>query len=181
MIGDLNKWETMGGHCCDPVTMMIVATGAQAFGQFQQGRAAQQSAEYNAAIARQNAERTRQQTEVAKEQQDRERRLRLGANIASGAASGVGIENLGDVMASNAMQEELDLLTLESEGLLRAQDFETQASLQEARGKQAMQSGIMGAGTTILGGISNQMGRSGGSVKPKGETIYWNQGGRTRI
>lgn len=161
---------------CDPVTMTVLAVGVQAFGQIQQGQAAKRSADYNAAISRQNAETTRQQTEARKETQDRERRLRLGANIASGGASGVGSEAFGDVMASNAMQEELDLLTLESEGLLQARDFEAQANLQKAEGRQALTSSIIGAGSTILGGVSNGLGGS----QPK-ETINWNGGGTTRI
>lgn len=164
-----------GQHLYDPVT--IAAVAFQAFGKIQEGRAAKQSADDNAAVSRQNAERVRQQTEAQKETQDRERRLRLGANIAAGGASGVGIESFGDVLSSSAMQEELDLLTLESEGLLRSRDFETQAELQKLQGRQALSSSIIGAGSTVLGGVSDYMNLNkdtsplytkskGGMVKP---------------
>lgn len=157
----------------DPLT--IAAVALTSFGKIQEGRAAKQSANYNAAIARQNAETTMQQTNAAKETQDRERRLRLGANIAAGGASGVGIESVGDVFSSNAMQEELDLLTLESEGLLRARDYTAQANLQKAQGRNAMNSAIIGTGSSILGELSSGVGQK------TSETINWSDGTKTRI
>ena len=160
MISDLFGSDVTGRcasceHICDPMTIAMV--GLQAFGKVQEGRAAKQSADYNAAIARQNAETTKQQTQAALDKQDRERRLRLGANIAASGASGVGMESFGDIMASSAMQEELDMLTLESEGLLKARDYEASANLYKAEGSNAMSSAIIGAGSSVLGGVNKYM------------------------
>ena len=146
----LNRpWETMGGFCQDPLTVATVAFTA--FGKIQEGRAAKSAADFNAKVAQRNADISKQQTQVRKERHDKERRLRAGANIASAGASGAGIESFGDILSDNAMQEELDLLTIESEGLLQKQNFEIEASQQKAAGKNAMMSGIIGAGTSILG------------------------------
>jgi hypothetical protein len=147
------------------------------FGKIQQGRAAKQAADYNATIARQNAETTKQQTQAALDKQDRERRLRLGANIAASGASGVGMESFGDIMASSAMQEELDMLTIESEGLLRSRDFEAQANMYDVQGRNAMSQAIIGAGSSVLGGVSDKL----GSNKAPKDTINWTDGTKTRI
>lgn len=157
-------------ECCDPVTMTIVATGFQALSSIQQGQAAKAEADYNATIARQNAETTRQQTIAAKETQDRERRIRRGTAIAGAGASGAGIESFGDILSSSAQQEALDLLTLESEGLLRARDYEAQASLYKTQGQNAMNSAIIGAGSQILGGASKLGAFNGSSYSTSGRT-----------
>lgn len=160
MISDLFGSDVTGrcgecSHVSGPLQIAMV--GLQALGKIQEGRAAKQAADYNATIARQNAETTKQQTQAALEKQDRERRLRLGANIAASGASGVGMESFGDIMASSAMQEELDMLTLESEGLLKARDYEAQGNLYKAEGSNAMSQAIIGAGSSVLGGVNKYM------------------------
>lgn len=87
---------------------------------------------FNADIAAQNAEIVEGQTRAELEKADRERRLRLGANIASSGGSGVGMDSALDILQDNAAQEELNLLTIESEGLLRQREFTTQEELLRA-------------------------------------------------
>lgn len=153
------------GHLYDPVTMTIVATGVQALGSIREGNAAKAQANYEAGIARQNADRVAQQTAVQSEQQDREQRMRRGANIAAAGGSGVGLDSFGDILQQNAMQERLDILTLESEGLLQQQNFESQASLAKQRGKNAQIGGYVGAASSILGGASKFGGSKLGNQK----------------
>lgn len=183
----MNKWEKWAsgeqyeaGFCRDPITIAVVASTAfQAIGAIQQGQAAKAEADYNARISEQNAEISRQQTKAQLDTQDRERRLRAGSAIAAAGASGTGIESFGDVLSSSAMQEELDLLTLKSEGLLRERDYTNQASLLKAKGKNAQRQGYMQAASAILGGGTKLMGGGSGGMKPK-ETIDWRQGGTSR-
>ena len=86
----------------------------------------------DAETAKVNATLTEQQTKQALEKQDRERRLRAGAARAAAGASGTLFTGSPlDVMQSSATQEALDLLTIESEGDLREQQFRAQAK--EAR------------------------------------------------
>jgi len=166
----VNKWEKWAsgeqyesGFCREPITIaMVASTAFQAIGAIQQGQAAKAEADYNAQIAEQNAAITRQQTEAAVDKQDRERRLRAGAARAGAGASGIGIESFGDVLSSSAMQEELDLLTLKSDGLLQERNFKNEATLSRTRGKNAQKQGYMKAASAVLGGASGMMGGGGG-------------------
>lgn len=130
---------------------MALATGLGGLASFRSSQAEEQAAKANARIAEQNAETTRQQNDVALERQDRESRLRKGSAIAAAGASGTGISSFGDILQSSAAQEELDLLTLKSEGILRENDFVNDASLSKSKAKSAKQQGQLGAASSILG------------------------------
>lgn len=152
---------TTCSELCDPVTALAIAsTGFKVFSAIQEGQAASSIAERNAEIAK---AQTSQQLEV----QDRERRLRRGANIASAGASGVGIESFGDILQSSAIQEEMDLLNIKSEGLLKQQRFESEAS-------QAKSKMYTNVGSAILGGASSLYG--GSSKSPSGTGSYGSVG-----
>ena len=124
----------------------FISLGMQVFGGLQQqnaGRAeaaaqqAQLSAqaqanEFNANVARENAKIVEGQTAAALSKADRERRMRLGANIAAGGASGTGVSSAGDILQSNSAQEELNLLTIKSEGLLKERSYLQNAALDDA-------------------------------------------------
>lgn len=178
MIPDVEKFLRTGRcqeamHLYDPVTMIAVAsTAMQVMGTIQEGQAAKATADYNAEMATRNAKITEQQTTAAMETQDRERRIRRGQAIAGAGASGTGIESFGDILSSSAQQESMDLLTLQSEGLLRKRDFEAEASLQKTAGQNAMNSAILGAGSQLFAGGSKIFGGQTPSA-PK-ETITWN-------
>lgn len=105
------------------------AMQAQAAAQIQQQQAQAAAARYNQQIAEQNAKTVEQQTQAEVEIQDKQRRLRAGAAAAAAGASGIGAESFGDIFLSNAAQEELDLLTIKSEGALKAQDYRQQGQL----------------------------------------------------
>lgn len=158
-------WETLGAMRCDPVTIALVAsTAISAVGAISSGNAAKSQADYQAKVAENNAITVGQQTAANVEAQDRDRRLRRGANFASAGASGVGIDSFGDILQQNAALEQLDILTIQSEGLLQQQNFESEASLAKARGKSARTAGYIGAASSILGGAS----KLGGGAAPAG-------------
>lgn len=164
----------------DPLTLAMV--GVKVLGGFMQSRAqeaqyaAQQqqlqaqaaAADYNKRIAEQNAEIVSQQTQAELEKQDRERRLRAGMSRASAGASGIGAESFGDILQSSAAQEELDLLTIQSEGLLRQREFEQQAGLlgmeaQSSRGQAKMvkSAAKTSKAASLISGISSGLGAYG--------------------
>ena len=118
-----------------------------------------------AQISEQQAELMKLQQALVTEKQDRERRLRRGANIAAAGASGTGIESFGDILQSSAMQEELDLLNIQSQGLLKERDFKTEARLSKARGSAAKTGAFLSAGSQILGGASRAMSAGAGGQK----------------
>lgn len=108
------------------------AIKAESAAQQAQLAAQAQANEFNANVARENAKIVEAQTAAELSKADRERRMRLGANIAAGGASGVGVSSAGDILQSNAAQEELNLLTLKSEGLLKQRSYLQNAALDEA-------------------------------------------------
>ena len=185
-------WETMGGFCQDPVTvtmLTIASTGLQAISAIKEGQAASAEAKYTSQVADRNAQISQQQTEQALETQDRERRLRRGAAMASAGASGVGIESFGDILSSSAAQEEMDLLNIKNEGLLQQQNFQSESAFAKAKGKQAKSNSYLKAGAAILGGASslysggtssnfynNKTGSMGASSSRlrNGTTVNWN-------
>jgi hypothetical protein len=136
---------------------------ASIVGTLSSANAAQGQADYQSKVAQQNANTVAQQTAANAEAQDRQNRLRRGANIAAAGASGVGTDSFGDILQNNAALEQLDMLTIQSEGLLQQRNFESEASLATARGKSARTSGYIGAASSILGGASNlNLGGGGG-------------------
>ena len=150
-------WETCGNFCQDPVTLFVLSAASTAFsvfGAISEGQAAKNEASYQSQIAGQNAETAKQQTRAAVEKQDMERRMRRGTAMASGGASGVGVESFGDVLQMNAQNEALDILTLKSEGLLQQRNFNNDANLANARGKNAVTGSYIKAGSALLGGAS---------------------------
>ncbi len=100
-------------------------TAAKASMQAQQAQA--QASEYNARIARENAAIAESNTAAEVARADRERRLRTGANIA--AAGGSGSLSFMDIAMDNAAQEELNILTIKQQGLLKQRSFQQQAGL----------------------------------------------------
>lgn len=131
-------------------TLGAIGTGLSALGTIKQGQAAGASAKYNANVAEQNAQITEQQGKAQEEAAQRESRLRYGSNIAGASASGVGVGSFGDVLKDNAMQDELDLLTIRQNTNLRKQGFMQDAALTRAEGKSARQASYIGAGTKLL-------------------------------
>lgn len=138
------------------------AAGDNAAAQQAQLQAQADTASFNASVSRENAKIVEQQTASELQRADRERRLRVGANIASAGASGIGIGSLLDTMQSSAAQEELNLLTIESEGLLKKRSFEQNASLDGASSKNTLnqipmvkKAGKTRSASAILGGISS--------------------------
>lgn len=133
----------------------LAGTALSALGSMQEGQAAQQSAAYNAAVARQNAQVAEYQTKQNLEKQDRERRLRMGAMRA--AQGGSGVRTSGDLFASSAAQEELDLMTIASEGALKKQGYQSTAMLESMKGKSAKRAGYIGAGASLLSGAARML------------------------
>ncbi|MEH6358830.1 MAG: hypothetical protein V7745_07560 [Pseudomonadales bacterium] len=133
--------------------LLVVGTAVSAVGAISQGQAAKSAAKFNADVAKVNATQSRLQAGAAAESQDRQRRLRAGANRAALGGSGVTAEGSPlDVFADNARQEKLDELRILHAGEVSATGFEADAAIEKIRGKSAQRSGLFGAAGTLLGG-----------------------------
>lgn len=135
---------------------MIAGTAMSAISSIQQGQAAQQAGQYNAAIAQQNAAASRQQAEANAAAQQRKARMQIGAMRAGYGASGVGIEGSPlDVIESSATLAELDRQNILYGGEMKSTGYESTAGLELMRGSAAETQGLMSAGSTLLSAYGN--------------------------
>jgi hypothetical protein len=154
----------------DPFTW-IAAIGLVlgAYGTVQQGKAADDQAQFAAAVANRdaklseaNAEVTNLQAGQREEQQRREAARRLGAIRGQIAQSGTGLGGSNaDIYGQSARDAELDALNIRYAGLMESKGLLNQASAQRTNaqglimeGKQAKQAGYMRAGTQLVSGGS---------------------------
>lgn len=138
-----------------------------------QQQAAANAAAFNAEIARKNAAIEESKTQAELEKADREKRLRLGGNIASAGASGMSFSgsSLIDILSDNAAQEELNIGTIKQQGFLAKQNYLQQAGLYNASaanaagqisgikkaGKYKTASSILKSTPDILSGVTRLM------------------------
>jgi hypothetical protein len=115
--------------------------------------AAYTSAKYNAALARQNANWTRQETAENARQQNVEGRKQLGEMRASYGISGVTIEGSAfDVLEQSALAAKRDELNIQVEGARKSRSLEQGAELTMYQGKAAQQVGYYkGTGQAVNG------------------------------
>ena len=154
---------------CELTTMLMLgSTLLGAAGAVQQGKAAQQSANYNAKVADMNAKISERQARDAVERgqmEEQQQRMKtaqiLGQQRAAMAANGVDL-TFGsplDTLVDTATMGELDALTIRANTYREERDIRqqgnnqtAQASALRAEGANARKTGFMDAFGTILGG-----------------------------
>lgn len=127
---------TAGAFALAP-TLSTLATGFGVMSAVQSGQAAsaqyaanQRVAEYNAAIARQQAETTRAVYGQKEEAQRREAAFILGKQRAAGAQAGLGLGgSFADVSEQSAVMAELDALNIRYTGEMEAKGLMSQSNL----------------------------------------------------
>ena len=134
------------------IALAVASTAMSAYGAIQQGNAANQAAKFNSAVANNNAIAARQNASENAKRQQREARQRAGANRANAAASGTFGGSAFDLLEDNAMEEELDRLTIIHQGELKASGLEASGGLMSAQGRQAQTAGYFGAAGALLKG-----------------------------
>jgi len=125
--------------------------GLSSYGSLQEGYARGNAAEFNANVARQNAELTRQQTI------EDERRFRVQTRKALGglktAYSASGVTQGGsvlDVLQESAANAELDALTMRHAGETKRIGFLNEAMLQDYAAKYAIKGAKINAAASLL-------------------------------
>lgn len=143
----------------DPVTLGLIGTAVSAVGMLSNAAAQSNAAEYNAAVARQNAEIMNQQGAAAAEAQSREARAKIGLMSANYAASGVDVGSGSplDVLAESAAMAKLDNLTTKYNYSLKATGYQNSATLDTMNANNAMTSGFLSAAGTALGGAAKSL------------------------
>jgi hypothetical protein len=102
-----------------------------------------------------------QQGEAAAEQQQKQAKQAIGAEIAGYGASGVssGAGSALDVLASSASNAELDRQNLLYDSKLRALGYRDQSDLDNAAAGNAQTAGELKAGSALLTGAANIAGK----------------------
>lgn len=139
------------------LALAVIGTGLSAIGSIAAGQAKQQAADYQAAVANNNARYARQVGQVDAENQKVSTGQVIGAQKAAQAANGVDIGSGSalDVRTSAAELGELDALTIRNNAENKAKNYEAQATLFQMEGKADALSGWLGAASSIVGGASN--------------------------
>lgn len=151
-----------------PEVMMfaqIAGTAMSVIGALNQGQQAKSAANYNAAVANNNAIASRQQAEANAAAQQRKARLQLGSMRAGYGASGITMEGSAmDVLEQSAATAELDRQNILYGGELKAGGYQSTAGLELMRGEHAETASYFNAGSALLSGMG-KMGAfdSGGS------------------
>lgn len=126
------------------LAFLAFGTGVSAIGQIQQGNAARRAGEFNAQVSQNNAVASRASAAEDARRFRRVARKQEGERIVGGASL--------DLLEDNAMEEELEALTILHGGEIQAIGFENTAKIQRAGGRAAQTAGFVGAaGTTLLG------------------------------
>lgn len=150
----------------DPATLTIASMGASALGSIAQGRAASNSAKYNAAVAANNAIIADQNAKWASQEgnakvsaQGIRNAQNMGTLKANQGASGVtvGTGSNAEVQASQAAIGQLDAMTIRSNAareaygyLTQSNSFKAQEQLDRSQAKYAKQAGYLGAANSLL-------------------------------
>ena len=158
----------------DPITMGVVALGSagiSAVGALEEGQAASNAANYNAAVAGFNAQQATRNAAMASEtgsakaaMQGRETRAAFGSERAREAGGGLS-PNSGsatDVQQSTAELGHLDALTIRTNAAkeaygyqVQSTNFQNEGELDRYSAKQAKTASQIKAASTLLGGASN--------------------------
>ena len=141
---------------------VIGGTALSANAAMQQGNAAKQTANYNAAVSRNNATATEMASAAESDRKNLDARRLLASGVAAAGASGVD-PNSGsplEVVADLAGQAKLDEELARWQARERAKGFGNQATLDTYTGRQAARAGTINAGATLLSGAGRAL--SGG-------------------
>lgn len=144
----------------------FISAGLSAVGAFQQSQQASATANYNARVAEANAVSTRQwaEYEASRVQQagKTQRARMLAAQGASGVATGTG--SFLDVLTSDAIENELDALSMRLQGQQRGQFYDAQGAGYRMQASQARSSMPFSIATAGLRGYTSAIRWSGPRV-----------------
>lgn len=130
-------------------TASAAATG---YAGYQQSKAAEASAEYEADVAHQNAINARREAGQAEEQQRRQGRAALADMRGAAAERGIDLASSSawDLYRQSAMDAEFDALAIRRQGEVQARGLLAQRDGARFAAKQHRQGALIGAGASLL-------------------------------
>jgi hypothetical protein len=140
------------------LALTAVGTGVAVAGQQQQAKAQEKAAEYNAAVAENNATAQRQAAEFEASKLKKRQMILLGKQRAAFAKSGIE-GGYGDVLYDSALEGELDRMAIIYSGQVGANNQYASAVLSRAEGRNARTSAMYNSAGTILTGAGRMAGQ----------------------
>jgi hypothetical protein len=137
----------------------VAGAGLSAYGMYAQGQSQKKMADYNAKVAENSAIASRQQSEFeATRIRDRARRIQ-GSQVTAFSKSGLMLSGSAvDVANDSSIQSEIDALTTMYKGNMTGNSYQDEANATRWQGNEASSLGKIGAGATVLGGLSEGAG-----------------------
>lgn len=139
------------------MTAISAASGVLgAVGAIQQGNAANEAAKYNAQVQQQQAQVAQDQAAAAASTEVRKGRQVTAASQAAGLENGLELSGTTlNVINQARDQSNLNALLAVYDGSVKATGYRNNAQLDLAQGRSAQTAGYIGAGSALLGGLSD--------------------------
>lgn len=138
---------------------MVAGTAMSAYGKMQEGKAAEEAGLYKATVLRQRAASERDSANAEAGDYERKQSYGLASSRAARAGTGVTFEGSPMLVDSATVREiALGAERIRHGGKVRGNRFEQDAGLAEMAGENARTAGYIGAGTSILSGVSSYAG-----------------------
>lgn len=133
----------------------LAATALTAYSQVRGGIEAKNAYDYNAAVAKQEAEFQEKRTAYELAAHEKEVERIIGKQRAAGGASGVGAAGIGEsILRDTLTQAALDEQLIRTQGAINVWRSESERELLKQTGKDFRTAGYVRGGATILGGLS---------------------------
>lgn len=149
------------------VAVAAVGTGYSIHSSIEQGEMAKDAADFNAAVAENDALAAAQQSQYEADQISRRNRIIIGKQRAAYAKSGVSGGSMWDVMYESYQQGELDRMAALYSGAVATNRNRSQGQLSRLEGKNARATGYLRAGSALLSGSGEVLGAGGDYYKAR--------------
>ena len=149
----------------------LIGGGVAAYGQYQQGKATDKAAKYNAEIAEINAQMSMQQAAFEAKQLRRQRMILSGRQRAAGAANGLALTgSFADIYSDSAVQGELQALSRRYQGEVEATNYRAQSELYKFEGSSARRAANVQMAATLVSSVGSAASSfsMAGKLKPPG-------------
>jgi len=135
----------------------IIGAGISAYGMYQTGQNQKREAEYNEDIAENEALASKQKAEFDMETSQKRFKALMGQQVANYSKAGVDITSGSPLLllATQAEEAERERQAIKYTGDVGASRMFNQGNLYGMQGRNASRAGTIGAGGTLLSGISN--------------------------
>ena len=136
----------------------VIGAGVSAVSSMQQGKSAQNLANYNAQVAQNDAIAARQKAEFDARAQERQAKLFAGTQRASMAGTGGELLDMGDVIDMSAEEAELENLAIRYGGEMGYRAGQQRATVSRFEGSVATQRAAGQVASSLLTGASSVAG-----------------------